>query len=254
MEQKIKNYLWIALTVAVLVGAYAAWRYADAFARSIQPSSFRSFTVSSEGKTVVIPDVAEFSFTVLTEGGKDLKALQDVNAEKMNRAIAFVKSNGVDAKDVRTASYQVEPRYQYYGCRQGPCPPPEIVGYTVRQTVSVKVRDFAKVGDILAGVVENGANTVSDLRFTLDDRDAAEATARAEAIAKAEVKAEAIAEAAGVSLGRLLSIDEGSGPVPVPYYALSAEQFGRGGGGAIPAVEPGSEEIRVTVILRYEIR
>ncbi len=263
MTEKVKNYLGIAIIIGILVFAYAAWSYVGTYSKSAEPSSFRSFSVSGEGKVVTVPDVAAFTFSVVTEGGKNLSQLQKENIDKTNKAIAFVKNNKVDQKDIKTEGYNITPRYQYYDCdRQvqiypAPestlCPPPEIVGYTIIQTVGVKVRDFSKVGDIVAGVVENGANSVSGLTFTIDDRTKAENEARAEAISKAKEKAKAIAMAGGFNIGRLLSIEEGY----QPYYG-----YGMGGGmesvslksaAPAPTIEPGSQEVRIIVTLGYEI-
>lgn len=256
--EKTKQYLYVAIIVALLVGAYSVWSYVSSYGESIQPSSFRSFSVSGEGKIVAVPDVAQFSFSVVTEGGKDLGALQADNSKKMNSAIDFVKKNGVEAKDIKTQNYSISPRYQYYSCSHPessvkPCPPAEIVGYTVSQDVQVKIRDFAKIGVILGGVVEAGANTVSQLQFTIDDPDAAKSQARAEAIEKAKVKAEEIAEAGGFRVGRLLGIDE-SGAQPV-YYGYGAGAVMKESL-AVPApnIEPGSQDVKVSVTLRYEIR
>ena len=70
MNNKIKDYLGVAIIATMIIFAYAATAYVNAFSRSIQPSSFRSFSVSAEGRIVAIPDVAQFSFSVKTEGGK----------------------------------------------------------------------------------------------------------------------------------------------------------------------------------------
>ncbi len=262
MTEKIKNYLGVAIIATILIVAGSAWKYVRYYGQSIEPSSFRSFAVSGEGKVVAIPDVAQFSFSVVTEGGKDIAKLQKENTEKVNSAINFVKSSGVQAKDIKTSGYNLNPRYQNYSCpvllggieENRVCPPPEIVGYTITQTILVTVRDFGKVGEILGGVVEKGANSVSQLNFTIDDPTAVQNDAREEAIAKAKEKAKAIAKAGGFGLGRLLSIDEG-GYTPVPYYARADIGFG----GALekaapPSIEPGSQDVTVTVSLRYEIR
>ena len=266
MDTKIKNYVGIALIIGILVAAVSLWGFVGAYEKQIEPASFRSFTVSGEGEVIAVPDVAQFSFTVLTEGGKDIAELQEENTEKINEAIAFVKKEGVDAKDIRTEGYNVNPRYQYYNCSRPvlygddevePCPPPEIVGYTIRQTVSVKIRDFSDIGKILSGVVENGANTVSQLNFTIDDPTEVENRARAEAIKKAQEKAEAIADAGDFSLGQLLSISEGGGYYPTPRVYMSMDMAGKGGSSeesAVPAIEPGSQEVTVRVTLKYEIR
>lgn len=257
MNNKIKDYLGVAIIATMIIFAYAATAYVNAFSRSIQPSSFRSFSVSAEGKITTIPDVAQFSFSVKTEGGKNIADLQKENTEKMNQAIEFVKANGVETKDIKTTNYSLEPRYQYYNCSRPennatPCPPPDIVGYTINQTISVKIRDFKKIGDVLAGVVQKGANEVSSLSFVIDDQTLVQDQARNEAIVKAKTKAIAVAKAGGFRLGRLLSIEEGSTPIYYGYETMKSA--GLGSEAASPTIEAGSQEITITMTLRYEIQ
>ena len=282
MNAQVKSYVGYALVFALAAAGISTLWYTHTYSRATEPSSFRSFSVSAEGKAMVVPDVAEFTFEVITEGGKNLADSQTENTKKTNDAIAFVKSKGVEAKDIKTQSYNVRPRYQYFNCNSiqpvyyeerepsgasgvakssiapRACPPPEIVGYTVHQVISVKVRKFDAIGDILSGVVDNGANSVSQLSFTVDDPTKVENEARAEALTKAKEKARAMAEAGGFRMGRLLNISEGGA---IPYYekrAFAADSFGVGGGVApaapAPTVEAGSQEFRITMSLTYEIR
>jgi len=260
MSESIKNYLGIAVAAILLVFAYAAISYVNSYSQSIEPSAFRSFTVSGEGKITAIPDVAQFTFSIITEGGKDIAKLQKENTEKGNKIIGFIKSQGVEDKDIKTQNYNLEPRYQYFNCYQPmdgkskSCPPPEIVGYTIRQTVSIKVRDFFKIGDILAGAIENGANSVSQLSFEIDDIDKIKNQAREEAIKKAKEKAESIAKAGDFRLGKLLSIEE-EGFAPTPYYLKNMELSPMDAGGLpSPTIEPGSQEVTVNIVLKYEIK
>jgi len=261
MDKKIKDYLIWAIIVVLFVFAYASISYVRSYDKSIEPSSFRSFSVSGEGEVIVVPDVAEFSFKVITEGDEDIAVLQKENTSKMNNAIEFLKANGVDAKDIKTLTYDLDPRYTKYSdvCdsrffEDGRCPPPEIVGYTIVQSVLVKIRDFSKIGIIFSGVVEKGINSVGGLDFTIDDPDAVLAEARNKAIAEARTKAEAIAKEADFGVGRLLSIREGSSPWPV-YYEDSIRSLGVGGAAAIaPTIEPGSQEVKISVTLTYEIK
>lgn len=259
MNEKTKNYLGIAVIVSIIIVAFSAWSAARSYSRSIEPSSFRSFSVSGVGEVVAVPDVAEFTFSVITQGGTDIADLQKANTEKTNAAIDFVKSQSVDVKDIKTQGYNLEPRYQYYNCYRPlgevePCPPPEIVGYTITQTVLVKIRDFAKIGDILGGVIDAGANSVSQLNFTIDDPAEIQNQAREKAIDEAREKAKSIAKAAGFSLGRLLSISE-SGAVPPPIYYAREAALGVGGADlAAPKIEPGSQEVTANITLIYEIR
>ena len=257
--EKPKIYLGLAFVIAVFMFATGYLCYVNAYSKSIQPSSYRSFSVSGEGKITAIPDIAQFTFSVITEGGKDIAVLQNNNTDKTNKAIDFLKGLGIEAKDIKTLGYNLSPRYQTYSCNykieigSEPCPPSEIVGYTISQTVSVKIRDFTKIGDAMSGVVEKGANSVSSLSFSIDDQTAVENQAREEAIAKAREQAAIVAQAGGFKVGKLISIDEGYSP----YYG-----YGLGGGdmklesapSATPVIEAGSQEVTVSVILRYEIQ
>ncbi len=262
MTEKLKNYLGWVLIISILLVAFSAWRYVSAYARSIQPASFRSFSASGEGKVVVVPDVAKFTFSVITEGDTDISKLQTSNTEKVNKAIKFLKDQGLDEKDIKTESYNLSPRYETANCGFRPdgfnqtCPPPEIVGYSISQTVSVKVRqdNFSKIGEALSGVIKQGANSVSQLDFTIDDPVTAENEARAQAIAEAKVKAKSIAKAAGFSLGELLGIDEGGMDYPMTkIYSMEASRDLGMAAAPAPSIQPGSQEVRVSVTLRYEI-
>lgn len=254
-QEKIKNYMFVAVIVALLVIAYSAYSYSQTYADSMM---LRSFSVTGEAKLSVVPDVAEFDFGVLTEGGKDVAKLQEQNTTKMNKIIDYLKGQKIKAKDIKTTNYGVEPRYQYSSCRAGEvCPPAEIVGYTVRQNATVKVRDFKIIGSLLTGVVGNGGNNVSQLRFTVDDPDSLLGQVKGEAVKKAQAKALSLARTAGFRLGELLSIEDG-------YTPYVNAPMGMGGGADMisakvmsapaPAVEPGSQELTSSVVLRYGIK
>lgn len=275
MNQNLKNILGGVGALAILAFGYAILSYVNSYSKVIEPSSFRSFSVTGEGKATSIPDIAEFSFQIITEGGADIAALQKKNTEAMNKAIDFVKEQGVENKDIKTQYYNLEPRYQTSACRvistpfapDAPsfasgasasvtqtCPPPSIVGYTITQSVNVKVRDFKKIGDIMGGVVKNGANQVGSLSFTIDDPTKVQDEARTEAITKAKVKAKAIAKAGDFKMGRLLNIQEGSQyPVYSSSLRMEAKVSDAVGAAPAPTIQPGSQEVNITVTLQYEI-
>lgn len=265
MTEKIKNYLGWVLIIGILLVALSAWRYSGAYSRSVRPDSFRSFAVSGEGRAVVVPDIATFTFGVITEGGTDVGQLQIENTNKVNQAITFLKQSGIAEQDIQTSGYNLTPRYQNVFCNPQPgqtriCPPASIVGYTVNQSVMVKIRqdNFSQIGTVMSGVVGEGANTVSQLNFTLDDPAMAENEAREQAIKQAQEKAKSVARAARFSLGDLLAIEEGGYQ---PFYGLESAKYDRavGMGGDMvspapaPVIEPGSQEIMINVTLRYAI-
>ena len=62
----------------------------------------------------------------------------------------------------------------------------------------------------------------------------------------------AVAKAGGFRLGRLLSIEEGSTPIYYGYETMKSA--GLGSEAASPTIEAGSQEITITMTLRYEIQ
>ncbi len=266
MSNNVKNCIGVAVIFALLVWAYGFTNIVGTIRAAVPAQN--SVSVDGMGKVVAIPDIAQFSYSVINEGGKDIAKLQKDNTDKGNKIIALLKSNGVEAKDIKTSSYDISPRYTTYNCYQTqvysstapvkPCPPSEISGYTVSQSVMVKVRDFKKISDLLGGVATLGANNVSSLSFTVEDPDALKTQARAEAIAKARAKAQAMATAGGFTLGRLLGVDEGGGRQYDNYnYAspmMSMGAVSKSETMPAPNIEAGSQDISVSVTLRYEIR
>ena len=256
MSSFLKNLLGLALIITLGGGLYLGYMFTKSYDRVSTPSNFRSFTVQGDGKAVGVPDIAGFSFEVITEGATDIAKLQSQNADKMNAAIDFVTKQGIDKKDIATSQYNIQPRYETPNCVYGSgkvCPPATIVGYTVQQSVYVKIRDFKLISSLLSGVVTSGANSVSNIQFAIDDSTKIENTARAEAIKKAQAKAQSIADAAGFTLGRLLEISENNA---TPYYnqpMLAKSMVDSVSASSSPTIEPGSQDITINVSLKYEI-
>ena len=246
------------MVVITLIGfLYLGGKFVRSYDRSSTPTNFRSFTVTGDGKAVGVPDIAEFSFDVISEGGTDIATLQSHNAEKMNKTIDFVKKQGIDPKDITTSQYSIQPRYDSTNCVYGsgkPCPPAQIVGYTIQQTTQIKIRDFKLISPLLAGVVTSGANTVSNLQFSIDDPTTVENTARAEAMKKAADKAKSLAAAGGFSLGRILDISENT---TTPYsqpQPMMAMDKAVSVGSVAPTIEAGSQEVDISMSVKYEIQ
>lgn len=242
---------------AILLLAFAAIIYVFEYKQSVDNNyPAKTFSVDGTGDIDVTPNIAQFSVSVVTEGGKDVAQAQQANTEKMNAINAFLKGQGIEAKDLKTTQYTVNPRYNYPNCSgKSICPAPEITGYTINQSLDVKVRDTAKLGDLLSGVVQNGGNSTSGVNFVVDDEDSSKDAARAEAISKATEKAKLLAKVGGFRLGKLVSIYENSSPTPMD------RAYGLGGGAemssakAIPAptIEPGTATTKVQMTLTYEI-
>lgn len=162
MNKSLVQIIVFCGLVMAAVLTFAASITALSYRESQQENTLRSFSVTGEATKIAVPDIAEFRFGVITQGGKDVSSLRRENDQKMNGAISFLKGLDIAEKDIATQQYNIEPCQQYFSCPEGggACKPPEIVGYTVTQNVLVKIRNFSNIGDALAGVQEKGANSV----------------------------------------------------------------------------------------------
>ncbi len=215
-----------------------------------------TITVSGQGEVFAVPDTGAFTVTV-RETAKQVKDAQDAATKKGNAIIDYLKQAGVEDKDVKTTDYSINPQYEWVqgACPAGSyCPPGKqvLVGYQVSQTLSVKVRDTKKAGDLLSGVGSRGASEVSGLSFTVDDEDALKAQARDKAIAQAKEKADVLAKSLGVSLMRIVGFYENEGPMPYAYGMGGAESASMMK--AVPRVPVGENKIVSNVNVTYEIR
>lgn len=214
---------------------------------SIVTTKTDSFTVTGEGKSTAVPDVAVITAGVQTQGST-VKQVQDEVNRKSNAIIDGIKKLGVDAKDIQTSNYSVHPTYDYSTNTQ------RITGYQGNSTLTIKVRQMEKTNSVIDAATAGGANQVSGVSFEVSDKAKAENEARELAVSEAKKKAETAAKAAGFSLGRVINYSENmGGQPPMPYYARMDAAMG------IPEkvatqVEPGSSEITVSVSLSYEIR
>jgi hypothetical protein len=250
---RTKAWFWVLLNVLILALIINVFFFVmptlDKLGRSFAPT--HAITVSAQGKTTAIPDIAETSFSIVAQG-TDPNALANENNEKMNAVIKFVKGKGVDEKDIQTTGYNLQPNYSY-DRNTGKS---SIFGYTLTQSVSVKIRDFSRIGDILAGLTPLGVNQVSGPNFTIDDPEKYMALARADAIAKVQKQASDMVRAAGASLGEIVTISESGQPYPI-YYGAKAYGLGGADSAAVPpspVVQPGSQDVTDTVTITYALR
>ena len=256
--QKAAFAVLVALTV-LLVGKvfaeFGALRYIGT-----NPQAQSIVSVSGKGEVVAVPDIASFSFSVEKESLLVADAQAEV-AKRANDVIAFLKKNGVAEKDIKTAGYNIYPRYEY-APRGGdggvgvylPEGKRYLDAYVVSQSVSVKVRALADAGKLLSGIGELGASNVSGLAFDFDKRDELVREARDKAIADARAQAENLVKALGVRLVRIVSYNDGGG-FPIYYGKAEAAAYGMGGDGrVVPEIPVGEDKIISQVTIAYEIK
>lgn len=212
---------------------------------SVTTTKSTTFDVTGEGKVTASPDIALVSVGT-GANGSTVKVAQDQINSTINKVSEAIKKLGVDSKDIKTQSYNINPTYDFQSGSQ------RITGYSANTNLQIKVRQLDKVNAVIDTATQNGANQVGGVGFDVDNKTKLENEAREKAVEDAKEKAENAARIAGFKLGRIINYSENFGafprPIPLPAGVELKAQ------GAPTQVEPGSSEITVTVILSYEIR
>ena len=196
------------------------------------------------------PDMAILQLTVMREAATARAAL-DQNSAAMAEVIAAMRTAGIAEKDLQTRNFSIQPRYTYPQPRNEH--PPKLVGYTVRNSLQVKVRDLGKLGALLDESVTLGVNEGGSVEFGNEDPSAALVDARTRAVHNAIAKARTMADAAGVELGKLLNLSDQT-HMPMPQnYRMERAMVADAVAGAVP-VMAGESTYRVVVQASYAIR
>lgn len=205
--------------------------------------------VSGEGEATVAPDMAVISLAVVRDADTASEALS-ANSAAMTEVLAALKAQGVAEKDLQTTDFSIQPKYKQETRTDGSYEAPVIVGYTVSNGLTVRVRDLAKLGALIDQSVKLGVNQGGGISFTNDDPEATIEAARKQAVEKAAAKAKTLTEAAGVKLGRVVEISENfARPMPQVYAAAPMAKMADE---AMP-IASGENLYSVTVNITYAI-
>ncbi len=202
-------------------------------------------SVMAQGEASADPDLAMITIGVETRDAEARLAAQK-NDTQMAKVLGALQAMGVADEDVRTVDYSIRAEIDWESREQ------RVLGYVVNNSVLVKMRDMAKVGDVLDAVTAAGANNVYGIQFSFDDPAPLREEARAQAMSRAREKAQALAQLAGVRLGKPRYINE-SFVEPSPYYLERMYSPAMGMGDAGVSVMPGQLEVVVQVQVTYDI-
>ncbi|MEK7539197.1 MAG: SIMPL domain-containing protein [Patescibacteria group bacterium] len=233
-----------------------------------------TISFSGHGEITAVPDIASVYFTI----SKDDKIVKDAQAgvaviEK--KALDFLKTKGVNEKDIKTANVSFYPKYEY---RQGICPPipmgadtagitvnpsspyycPNgkqiIIGYMASESVTVKIRNTDNVGAIMQGLGITGVSDLNGPNFEIDNPDAIQTQARKKAIDDAKTKAGILVKDLGVSLGKISSFSESGNNYPIIYAESVIMKSGVSTASAPAVIPKGEHTISSDVTITYEIK
>lgn len=238
-------------------------------AKGNQQYEENTISVSGTAEVNSAPDVANFSFTV-KETSKTNAEAQEVISEKVSTILAGLDDAGVDEKDIKTQSYTIFPKYEFVEVEReretavdgtiyfpGNNRQRVQTGFDVSQNVSLKLRDFDKVGEVLELLATTGVDNLNGPNFQIDDPAALEEQARALAIADAKEKAKRLAGDLDVRLGKVVSFNENDGGYfPQPTYSRGLEfaAFDAVSAKAAPELPVGENTINANITITFNIR
>ncbi len=237
-----------------------------AFAKSTHDDGTNagSITVTGTGEIFAAPDVANFSGTISVDGKTMASAEASATAQE-NDVIAKLTAVGISKDDIKTTSYNAYPKYENravatpaIACISGNCPSypvtnSVIVGYTVSETLSIKVRDLDKAGDIAKLLTDANISSVDGPNFAIDNPEDVQNQARDKAIADAKNQANILAKQLGVHLKQIVDFQvSNAGTIAPMMYAAKADSVGASA--PSPSLPAGQTDVTSNVSITYTIR
>jgi len=201
----------------------------------------RVMTVTGIGSLSVAPDTVQIQLEVRTES-QQLSLAQQENAAAMNQVIESLVQLGISREDIRTASYNVTPQYDYIEGKQ------LFRGYEVINAITVKITNIEQVGNVIDVAVQNGVNNVSNIQFTVGDEQLYYQQALSLALKNALAKAQTMADTMKLKLDPTpIKIVEEHGTESVAPRMFAAKEMS----GSTP-IEQGQIMINATVEVQFQ--
>jgi uncharacterized protein YggE len=227
-----RSVIVIVIAVVLLAGSAIAGVAQPRLGRSTGAPS-RTITASGQATVTIVPDRASFDFGVENRAPTAAAALARTGAAAA-AVVQAIKAAGVPAGEVQTSQVSLMPQTTADGST--------IIAYTASETISATTT-IAKAGALVNAAVSAGADGVSGPSLSHSDSDVFYREALKKAVADAENKAAALASSAGIGLGAVQTIVEGSAPTPLPYASAKADA-------SLP-IEPGTQTVDASVTVTY---
>jgi uncharacterized protein YggE len=152
--------------------------------------------VGADGKFETAPDTALIQFNISAQADT-AKEAYDRASKEADATRQVLRSNGIDPKSAEIGFFSLNPIYDWKN------PKRKIVAYQVTTSVSLKLKDFSKVGPVTQQLADASVSESQSLSYTLDSTEEAKAKAVADAYRRARASAQSLAIASGRSLGEL---------------------------------------------------
>jgi len=183
-----------------------------------EPRGFlpNSISVGADGEFESAPDTAVIACSLSAQENTSQAAFNSASrlADEMRQAL---RGAGVDPKTVELSRYSLYPVFDYKNPKQ------KVIAYRVGTNVTIKLKDFSKIGPVTEALAGLGGITGQNMSYDLEEIDAAKQKAIDKAYARARTYADTLAKASGKQLGVLLSgsVDTQQAIPVVPYARMA---------------------------------
>lgn len=206
----------------------------------------RTLRVEGAGEAKAEPDEGWIDVAVETRA-PTAKAAGEENARRTEHVIAALTAAGIPRTEIDTQHYTLFPEYTY----PEPNAEPRLIGYRASNTLSVHMRELARMGDIIDQALAAGANRVDGVRFGLSNEETVRAEALRQAAERAHRQAEVLASALGLRLGQVLDASTVA-EAPRPFLARTSFEAANKAGPATPIL-PEEQTLTARVTVTYAI-
>lgn len=223
---------------------------APAFAQNAPTPRQPMISVMGTGEVELKPDFAKIFVTVETQGETVAQAAS-ANSAGTERVLARIQGLGIKKEDIQTANFQVFQTPQQVGPDGKEVKVPK---FSANHQLRIKTRDLDGVGKLAGEILASGDMTFQSVSFGLDRQEEGGDKAREAAVRDAKRQADVYAAAAGVSLGRLLEIRDGSAqPIEPPHPEMRMRMAMSKADVSVPIVPPATIRYTANVQLVWEM-
>jgi uncharacterized protein YggE len=190
--------------------------------------------------------VADVSVGIQTQGADAASVSRDL-AQRSQTLLTWLRGQGAERLATDQISFQPQTHEEKSGQQK-------IVGYTGTTTVSFRTTP-AKVGDILSGVLEHGANTIQQTTYapTEDEQDKVRKELAQEATHTAVAQGEAVAAAANTHVIGVREVNVEPSGIIRPMPMMRMQSFEMKAAAPAMATEAGDQDISVNVSVKLTV-
>lgn len=204
-----EHKMWLRTLLGTMLAFSALAGGAQERERGIIPNTV---LVGADGKFEADPDTVLVQFNISAQNDT-LQAASDRAKQAAEQVRDLLRKNGLDPKLAQIGQFVVSPVYDYKN------PKRKLVGYRVNSSISIKFKDFAKVGPLTNDLFSLDVTDNQSVSYILEDMEAAKVKAVEDAMHKTRQLGQAVAQSSSHTLGTLsyASVDVSEpGPIMRP--------------------------------------